>query len=82
MANIVSPAGDMGLSVSELGLTNGRIVTVGGKMGVWEAKIFFTPSEVRRLVLKALRPKFLLFAIRLPFLSDKRGRESETGSAE
>lgn len=74
MAKIVSPAGDMGLTVSELGVEDDGMLTVGGKMGVWEAKIYFTPSEVRRLVVMALRPKFLLYAVRLPFLKNEEAQ--------
>lgn len=64
---IVSMAGEFEIKISGFDVENNHLVMVG-VMGVWEARTYTSPREVVGLLLRALTPKVVWFALRLPFL--------------
>ena len=50
MAKIVSPAGDIALTLKHL-KRKGNDIVINGKMGVWEADVFLPYDEIIKLAL-------------------------------
>ena len=74
---IKSMAGDFEISIAGFE-TEGRHLVMIGKMGVWDARTYFEPSDLIALLAKLLRPAVLLYLVRLPYLLVReRSRESK-----
>lgn len=63
---VVSPAGDFEILIKEAGV-EGNSVIIKGQMGVWDSKIYLSPSDLWLFVSIFLRPSVLLFLLQLPF---------------
>jgi hypothetical protein len=62
-----SPAGDMEMKIATIDVVQDQMV-IGGKFGVWDAKIYVGPQEVRQLMGMFLQRKVIGFVLRLPFM--------------
>ncbi len=62
---VVSPAGDFDISIKELGV-EGNSIVLKGQMGVWDSKIYLTPSDLWLFLSLFIRPSILLFLLKLP----------------
>ena len=67
MAHMVSPAGDMEVSLLRISRVGDQIVIVG-RIGVWDSEIYFAPEENMRLARSMLSASLLLYLLWLPFL--------------
>jgi len=67
MARMSSPAGDMEMKITTIDVVQDQMV-IGGKFGVWDAKIYVGPQEVRQLMGMFLQRKVIGFVLRLPFM--------------
>lgn len=65
---VVSPAGDFEITVDESTIEEDKIV-IKGQMGVWDSKIYMSPSEVFQFGKIFLNPSIILFLIKAPFKS-------------
>jgi len=75
---IKSMAGDFEISIAGFE-TEGRHLVMIGKMGVWDARTYFAPSDLFALLAKLLRPAVLLYLVRLPYLMlQEKSRESKS----
>ena len=63
---VVSPAGDFEILIKEAGV-EGNSVIIKGQMGVWDSKIYLSPSDLWLFVSIFLCPSVLLFLLQLPF---------------
>ena len=81
---IKSMAGDFEISIAGFE-TEGRHLVMIGKMGVWDARTYFTPRDLLALLGKLLSPSVLLYLMRLPYLCIRDGsseRKSSRGVAD
>jgi hypothetical protein len=69
---VSSPAGDFEIAVKDAG-TEGDFVVLKGQMGVWDSKIYLSPSDLWLFASMLIRPSILLFLLKLPlrFLQGK-----------
>ncbi|MBI2869818.1 MAG: hypothetical protein HYX96_08345 [Chloroflexi bacterium] len=67
MARMVSPAGDMEVSLSRLSRCGNQFV-ITGQIGIWDSDIYFTPEETMRVALRMLRLSLLAYFAALPFV--------------
>lgn len=65
---VVSPAGDFEITVDESTIEDDKIV-IKGQMGVWDSKIYMSPSEVFQFGKIFLNPSIILFLLKAPFKS-------------
>ena len=65
---VVSPAGDFEITVHESSVEDDRIV-IKGQMGVWDSKIYMSPSDVLQLGKIFLNPSVILYLLKAPFKS-------------
>ena len=65
---VVSPAGDFEITVNESMVEEDKIV-IKGQMGVWDSKIYMSPTEVLQFGKIFLNPSVILFLIKAPFKS-------------
>ena len=72
---MLSPAGEMDLRIEGIDVRAGELV-IAGRMGVWDATIRVSPSEVREMV--SMAPKWRL--VRLLFRDIGRGRRLRTAN--
>ena len=75
MAHMVSPAGDMDVRITHIGIAKGQLF-ISGQIGVWDSQIYFARDEVARLAKLMLSPSLLKYMVVLPFalLSHKFSR--------
>ena len=62
---VSSPAGDFEIVIKGAG-TEGDFVVLNGQMGVWDSKIYLSPSDLRLFASILIRPSILLFLLKLP----------------
>ena len=67
MAQMVSPAGDMEVTFLRVDGLKNKIVVVS-KFGVWDSKIYLSPSELAHIIRLMLKPSVALFLLIFPFL--------------
>ena len=67
MARMVSPAGDMDVTFLRVDGLKNEIVVVS-KFGVWDSKIYLSPSEVAHMARLMLKPSVIRFLLLFPFL--------------
>ena len=65
---VVRPAGDFDITVDESMIEEDRIV-IKGQMGVWDSKIYMTPSDVFQFGKIFLNPSVIVFLLKAPFKS-------------
>ena len=65
---VVSPAGDFEITVDESMIEDDKIV-IKGQMGVWDSKIYMSPSDVFQFGKIFLNPSVIVFLIKAPFKS-------------
>ena len=65
---VVSPAGDFEITVNKSTVEEDMIV-IEGQMGVWDSKIFMTPSDVLQFGKIFLNPSVILYLLKAPFKS-------------
>jgi hypothetical protein len=65
---VVSPAGDFEITVNESAVEDDKIV-IKGQMGVWDSKIYMSPTEVLQFGKIFLNPSVILYLIKAPFKS-------------
>jgi len=73
---VSSPAGDFEIVVKDAGI-EGDFVVLKGQMGVWDSKIYISPSDLWLFASTLLRPSILLFLLKLPlrpFLKDSSSK--------
>lgn len=63
---VVSPAGEFDFKVKD-STVEGDFVVLSGRMGVWDSKIYLTPSDIWLFTSIFLRPSVILFILKLPF---------------
>ncbi len=71
---VSSPAGDFEIVIKGAGIEEDFVV-LKGQMGVWDSKIYLSPSDLWLFASILLRPSILLFLLKLPlrpFLKDSR----------
>ena len=74
MPKIVSSAGEMDMSLLEIGVEGDNIV-MKGKMGVWDSKITVTPQEAAKMAGMMISFSLILYILKLPFLLLKKKKE-------
>ncbi len=65
---VVSPAGHFEITVHESAVEDDRIV-IKGQMGVWDSKIYMSPSDVLQFGKIFLNPSVILYLLKAPFKS-------------
>ncbi len=65
---VVSPAGDFEITVHESSVEDDKIV-IKGQMGVWDSKIYMSPSDVLQFGKIFLNPSVILYLLKAPFKS-------------
>lgn len=65
---VVSPAGDFEITVNESTVEDEMIV-IKGQMGVWDSKIYMSPSDVLQFGKIFLNPSVILYLLKAPFKS-------------
>jgi len=65
---VISPAGDFEIKVNDSSV-EGDYVVLSGQMGVWDSKIYMTPSDIWQFTSIFLRPSVLLYMLKMPFRS-------------
>jgi hypothetical protein len=63
---VISPAGEFDFMVKGSAV-EGNFVVLKGQMGVWESKIYLSPSDIWFFASIFLRPAVLAFLVKLPF---------------
>jgi hypothetical protein len=63
---VASPAGDFEILVKDASI-EGDFVILKGQMGVWDSKIYLSPSDLWLFTSILLRPSVVLFLLKLPF---------------
>jgi hypothetical protein len=63
---VASPAGDFEILVKDADI-EGDFVILKGQMGVWDSKIYLSPSDLWLFTSILLRPSVVLFLLKLPF---------------
>ncbi len=62
---VSSPAGDFEIVIKDAG-TEGDFVVLNGQMGIWDSKIYLSPSDLRLFASILIHPSILLFLLKLP----------------
>lgn len=65
---VVSPAGDFEITVNNSTVEEDMIV-IEGQMGVWDSKIYMSPTDVLQFGKIFLNPGVILYLIKAPFKS-------------
>ena len=81
---VVSPAGEFDFKVKD-STVEGDFVVLSGQMGVWDSKIYLTPSDIWLFTSIFLRPSVILFLLKLPFkylLGSKRENAPDTSDTK
>ena len=65
---VVSPAGDFEITIHESSVEDDKIV-IKGQMGVWDSKIYMSPSDVLQFGKIFLNPSVILYLLKAPFKS-------------
>ncbi len=65
---VVSPAGDFEITVNESTVEEDMIV-IKGQMGVWDSKIYMSPTDVLQFGKIFLNPSVILYLVKAPFKS-------------
>ena len=65
---VVSPAGDFEITVNDSMVEEDKIV-IKGQMGVWDSKIYMTPTDVLQFGKIFLNPSVIFYLIKAPFKS-------------
>lgn len=73
MARMSSPAGDMEMKIANIDVVKGQMV-IGGKFGVWDAKIYVEPQEVRQMIGMLLKRSVIGYVLKLPFARPKAAK--------
>ena len=63
---VASPAGDFEILVKDAEI-EGDFVILKGQMGVWDSKIYLSPSDLWLFTSILLRPSVVFFLLKLPF---------------
>ena len=63
---VVSPAGDFEIKVNDSSV-EGDFVVLSGQMGVWDSRIYMSPSDIWQFASIFLRPAVILYLLKLPF---------------
>jgi hypothetical protein len=63
---VISPAGEFDFMVKGSSV-EGNYVVLKGQMGVWDSKIYLSPSDIWLFVSIFFRPAVLLFLVKFPF---------------
>jgi hypothetical protein len=63
---VVSPAGDFEITIKDAGVEEGFVI-LKGQMGVWDSKIYLSPSDLWLFISIFLRPSIIALVLRLPF---------------
>jgi hypothetical protein len=63
---VASPAGDFEILVKDADI-EGDFIILKGQMGVWDSKIYLSPSDLWLFTSILLRPSVVLFLLKLPF---------------
>ncbi|MER3447858.1 MAG: hypothetical protein C4291_13970 [Candidatus Dadabacteria bacterium] len=71
---VSSPAGDFEITVKDAD-TEGDFVILKGQMGVWDSKIYLSPSDLWLFASILIRPSILLFLLKLPLRPFLKGRQ-------
>jgi hypothetical protein len=75
---VASPAGDFEILIKNADV-EGDFIILKGQMGVWDSKIYLSPSDLWFFTSILLRPSILVFLLRLPFrLIFKRSQSNKT----
>lgn len=77
---VVSPAGEFDFKVNDSAVEEEHVV-LSGQMGVWDSKIYLTPSDIWLFTSIFLRPSVILFILKLPFkylFGSKRDNSQDT----
>ena len=77
---VVSPAGEFDFEIKDSAVEEEHVV-LSGQMGVWDSKIYLTPSDIWLFTTIFLRPSVILFILKLPFkylFGSKREQTPET----
>ena len=78
---VTSPAGDFEIKVKDSSV-EGDFVVLSGQMGVWDSKIYLTPSDLWQFTSVFLRPSVILFILKMPFKSILGSGRSKTAEKE
>jgi hypothetical protein len=73
---VSSPAGDFEIVIKGAGI-EGDFVVLKGQMGVWDSKIYLSPSDLWLFASILLRPSILLFLLKLPLRPFLKGSRSK-----
>ena len=65
---VVSPAGDFEITVNN-STVEGDMIVIEGQMGVWDSKIYMSPSDVLQFGKIFLNPSVILYLLKAPFKS-------------
>ena len=65
---VVSPAGDFEITVNNSTVEEDMIV-IEGQMGVWDSKIYMSPTDVLQFGKIFLNPSVILYLLKAPFKS-------------
>ena len=65
---VVSPAGDFEITVNDSMVEEDKIV-IKGQMGVWDSKIYMTPTDVLQFGKIFLNPSVIFYLLKAPFKS-------------
>jgi hypothetical protein len=64
---VVSPAGEFEIAIKDAGVEKGFVI-LRGQMGVWDSKIYLSPSDLWLFISVFFRPSIIAFILKLPFL--------------
>ena len=78
---VISPAGEFEIKVNDSSV-EGDFVVLSGQMGVWDSKIYLTPSDIWQFTSIFLRPSVILFILKMPFKSLFGPRAGKTEGKE
>ena len=73
MGRLIHPSGNLNMDIEGIGI-EGEELCISGQMGVWEAKIFFSPEEVAALAHSLFKPQILGYLVSLPWRLLRRPR--------
>ena len=77
MARLVAPTGILKLAFETTEIDDGEFV-LGGKVGIWGAKIYFEPHELVNLVRLMMKPKVIRYLIKAAFAGKPKVVSTET----
>ncbi len=63
---VSGPAGDFEIAIKDAGI-EGDFVVLKGQIGIWDSKIYLSPSDLWQFASILTRPSILLFLLKLPF---------------